>query len=131
MPYECCVAVQTRIAAAAATATAATDNTIASQRGIELIRFNQLLLHGNPRCYKIKEEEEKEKRNKAKKRRNVRLKPYFSIITTAVASLTILLVFDGMTVYHAIISSHYMPLCDDCCVLCRDMCCKIKVDKEK
>ena len=65
------------------------------------------------------------------RRKKVRLMPYFSIITTAVASLTILLVFDGMTVYHAIISSHYMPLCDDCCVLCRDMCCKIKVDKEK
>ena len=87
MPYECCVAVQTRIAAAAATATAATDNTIASQRGIELIRFNQLLLHGNPRCYKIKEEEEKEKRSEAKRRKEVRLMRYFSIITAAVLLL--------------------------------------------
>ena len=46
----------------------------------------------------------------------MRLKPYFSIITTAVASLTILPVFDGITVYNAIVSSHYMPSCDDCCV---------------
>ena len=69
------------------------------------------------RCYEIKEEEEKEKRSEAKRskakqseakrRRKVRLMPYFSIITTAVASLTMLPVFDGIKVYHAIVSSHY------------------------
>ena len=61
----------------------------------------------------------------------MRLKPYFSIITAAVASLTILPVFDGITVYHAIVSSHYMPHTIVIIVLCRDIWCKIKVDEEK
>ena len=57
--------------------------------------------------------------------------PYFSIITTAVTPLTIQSVLMECTVYLAIVSSHYMPSCDDCCVLCRDIWCKIKVDKHK
>ena len=56
---------------------------------------------------------------------------YFSIITAAATPLTTLPVFDGIKVYHATVISHYMPSCDDCCVLCRDIWCKIKVDKEK
>ena len=56
----------------------------------------------------IVREEYKEQRKEAKRRRKVRLMPYFSIITTAVTPLTILPVFDGITVYHAIVSSHYV-----------------------
>ena len=54
--------------------------------------------------------------DEAKRRRKVRLIRYFSIITAAATSLTNPPVFDGITVYHAIVSSHYMPSCDDFCV---------------
>ena len=66
------------------------------------------------------------------RRKKVSLLLYFSIITTAaVASLTILPVLMECTVYHAIVSSHYMPHTIVIIVLCRDIWCKIKVDKEK
>ena len=78
------------------------------------------LSYGNPdrRCKnKKKTKKNKEQRSKAKRGRKVRLMRYFSIITAAVVSLTTLPVFDGITVYHAIVSSHYMPSCGDYCVL--------------
>ena len=56
---------------------------------------------------------------------------YFSITTAAVASLTILPVLMECTAYHAIVPSHYMPHTIVIIVLCRDIWCKIKVDKEK
>ena len=43
----CCCS-NTCVAAAAAAATTTTTTTIASHRGIELIRFDQLLSYGNP-----------------------------------------------------------------------------------
>ena len=49
---------------------------------------------------------------------------YFSIITAAATPLTTLPVFDGIKVYHATVISHYMPSCDDCCVLCRNEWCE-------
>ena len=61
----------------------------------------------------------------------MRFMRYFSIITAAATSLTILPVFDGITVYHAIVSSHYMPCTIVIIVLCRDIWRKIKVDEEK
>ena len=65
------------------------------------------------------------------RRKKVRFMRYFSIITAAATSLTILPVFDGITVYHAIVYSHYMPHTIVIIVLCRDIWRKIKVDEEK
>ena len=127
IPLSCSVtliAVRVLRCCSNAVVAATTATTIASHRGIELIRFDQLLSHGNnPRCYKIKEEEEKEKRKEAKRRRKVRLMPYFSTITATAAPLTIRFVLMECTVYRMVYPHGFMPHTIVIIVLCRDIWC--------
>ena len=83
-------------------------------------------------CYKIKDEEEgKEKRKEAKKRRKVRLVPYFLTITATATPLTIRSVLMECIVYRMVYLYGFVPHTIVIIVLCRDIWYKIKVDEEK
>ena len=92
------------------------------------------LSYGNPdrRCNNKKRTKmKKEKRSEAKRRRKVRLMRYFSIITSADASRTIRSVLMEYIVYSTVYPYGFVPHTIVIIVLCRDIWCKIKVDKEK
>ena len=62
-------------------------------------------------CYKIKDKDEegKEQRNEAKRRRKVRLMPYFSTITATAAPLTIRSVLMECIVYRMVYLYGFVP----------------------
>ena len=57
--------------------------------------------------------------------------PFFSIITTAITPLTIRSILMECTVYHMVYPYGFVPHTIVIIVLCRDIWCKIKVDKHK
>ena len=107
-------------------ADAVATTTIAPYHSIDLIHFDQSLAAVSS-CikYKIKRSSSKAKR------RRVRL-IFFSIPAAAATGFTFLVlqVYLVTALYHAIVSSHYMPSCDDYFVFCRNDWCNIKVDEE-